>query len=452
MNSSHEINMTRGRLLPKLLRFILPLMCSSMLQIAFNAADLIVVGRFGRPTALAAVGSNGSLVALVVNVFLGLGTGGCVLAARYFGAQDTENLRKTVSTTVLVGVAGGALVGAFGAAVAEPLLRLMGSPDDVLPLAAVYLRIYFAGMPALALYNFSSAALRAVGDTRRPLLYLFLAGALNVALNLFFVLVVGIDVAGVAIATVISQCVSGFLTARALLRTERLGVRDLRFHGAAFREMMRVGLPAGIQGSMFSIANVIIQSSVNSFGAAVIAGNAAAVSIESFLYCPQDACQQAAMTAVSQNMGAGEYGRTKKAVWECTALVVLVSVVLSAAALLLSRPLLRLYTADEAALAAGVTRMRVVITLYFLNGLMNMMSGAIRGHGYSTLPAVVTFLGVCAFRILWIFTMFAAYHTLEWLYVSYPISWALTAAAHYVCYFCIRQKAFRKDALRRCAA
>lgn len=434
--------MTRGSLFPEILAFLLPLMLSSLLQIAFNAADLIVVGRFGRPNALAAVGSNGSLINLVITVLMGLATGGGVLCARHYGAGDREMLRNTVSTALVVGLGGGVLVGALGIALAGPLLRLIGSPEEVAPLAAVYLRIYFAGLPVISLYNFAGAALRAMGNTRQPLVFLAIAGVLNVVMNLFFVIVAGIDVAGVALATVLSQCVSCFLTVRCLLRTEELTLRDLRFSPAAFRRMVSIGLPAGIQGSLFSISNFLIQASINSFGAAVVAGNAACVSLEAFLYCPQDAAQQAATTAISQNVGAQEYQRSCRAMGYCMLLVVGITTVMSALTVLFQTPLLRLYTTEEAALQAARIRMSIVVATFVFDGTMAVMNGVLRGLGHSLLPAAVTFLGVCALRIVWIYTAFAAHHTLSWLYVSYPITWVLTTAVLLVCYYSIRKKPF----------
>ena len=435
--------MTRGPLLPELLQFFLPLTISSMLQIAFNAADLIVVGRFGRPNALAAVGSNGALVNLVVNVLMGLATGGGVLCARWFGAGDRERLHRTVATALMVGLGGGALFGVLGILLARPLLRLVGSPAEVAPLAAVYLRLYFAGMPVIALYNFAGAALRSTGNTRQPLIYLAVAGVLNVALNLFFVIVVGIDVAGVALATVLSQCVSCFLTVRCLLRNQGLGLRDLRFSGRAFRRMVRIGLPAGIQGSLFSLSNFIIQSSVNSFGAATVAGNAACVSLESFLYCPQDGTQQAATTAVSQNLGAGLYDRTRRTANLCLAMLAAVTGLLVGLTLLLCRPLIGLYTSDPAAEEVALLRMSIVIVTFFFNGTMALYSGVNRGLGYSLLPTVATLLGACGFRVIWVYTVFAAHPTLRTLYIVYPISWVLTTAVLVGEYLAVRKKPFR---------
>ena len=437
--------MTTGSMMPKLWKFIVPMMCSSMLQITFNAADLIVVGRFGRPLALAAVGSNNSLVNLVVNLLVGLSIGASVLCARFFGAKEAERLRKSVGTTLIMGVCGGVIFGVIGILLAVPLLRLIGSPEGVAELAAVYLRIYFAGMPVIALYNYASAALRALGNTSQPLIYLALAGVLNVFMNIFFVLVVGIDVAGVALATVLSQCVSCFLTVRCLLRTQGLTLRDLRFDRSIFWRIVQIGLPAGLQGTLFSVSNFIIQASVNSFGAAVIAGNAASVSVEGFIYCVHDASQQAATTAVSQNLGAHEYKRVRIAARQTIEIMILMTVVLVAIALWQREAILSLFTSDRASLDAGMTRMLFVLSAYIFDGTMATMSGVNRGLGYSMTSALISFFGACVFRIIWVYAVFPLHHTLGWLYISYPISWALTTAVHLVCYLIVRKKPFEKN-------
>ena len=433
-------------MLPKLLRFVLPLTLSSLLQLAFNAADLIVVGRFGRPNALAAVGSNVALVNLVVNTFMGLSIGGGVLCARFFGAKDRARLLETLSTALIIGAGGGVVLGVLGIVLAMPLLKLMGSPEDVAPLAAVYLRVYFAGMPVIALYNFASALLRAMGDTRRPFFFLAAAGVVNVVLNLFFVIVLGIDVAGVALATVLSQCLSCFLTVRCLLRTGGQHLGELRFSGGMFRDILRIGLPAGIQGSMYSIANFVIQGAVNAFGAAVITGSAACSSLEGFLFCPVDACQQAATTAVSQNMGAKKPERTDLAAWQCMLLVAIISGAGSALVYLLRDPLLRLYTTDAAALESAYVRLRIICLYYVVNAFMAVSSGAIRGLGHSALPAFVTFLGCCVLRIVWIYTFYAAAPSMARLFAVYPVSWVVTTAAHCVCFFVIRRRMRAKAA------
>jgi putative MATE family efflux protein len=448
MKSRNEINMSEGKLTPKLLAFAVPLMLSSVLQQTFNAVDLVIMGHFAGGNALAAVGSTGALAALIVNVLLGIGTGASVLAARYYGARDIDSLQQMVQTAMLVALIGGAVVGALGAVFSKPLLRMMGSPEEVLPLAALYLKIYFMGMPVMMLYNFSSAVLRAVGDTKRPLYFLILAGILHVILSLLFVIVLNLGVGGVAAGTVLSQVLSAFLTLRCLTSADgiyRLDIRHMRFSKEQFAKLLRIGLPAGIQGSFFSISNVIIQSTINSFGSVVMAGNSASANIEGFLYCAQDAFSQAAMASVSQNMGARKYDRTKKVVGICTILEFSVSVALCLFSITFRRQLVGVYTSDPAAIEAGAVRLLINGAVYFTNGLMNMAAGAIRGHGYSLMPMFVTLLGVCAFRIVWIYTVFAATPTLTVLYMSYPISWSMTSIAHYICYFTVRGKAFAKN-------
>ena len=451
MKKGYEIDMSKGRLFTKLVSFAIPLLISGILQLAFNAADLIVVGRFCGGNSLAAVGSNGALVSLIINVLLGLGTGTSVMVSRYFGAKDEKSLLNAVRTTVIVAVIGGVIFGAAGIACSSLLLRAMGTPDEVLPLAQLYLRIYFVGLPVIILYNFSSAVLRAVGDSRRPLLFLSIAGVLNVGMNVLLVTVVKLDVAGVAIATVFSQCVSCFLTVRCLVRSKtmcRLVLRPFTFSWKQFGEIVRIGLPAGIQGSLFSISNVLIQSSINSFGATFMAGNSAAANIEAFLMVSMDAMNQAAVASVSQNMGAREYPRTRKAVRICVLMEFCVSVVLSFLTITFRRQLVGIYTSDQAAIDAGSIRLVVLGALYFTNGLQHMLTGVMRGHGYSILPTCITLMGICGFRVIFIYTYFAAHHTPEVLYASYPISWVLTIAAQLICYFSLRKRAYEKNELK----
>lgn len=440
MKNTHEINMTEGPLFRQLLQFWAPLTLSSLLQIAFNAVDLIVVGRFGRPNALAAVGSNTALISLLVNLLTGFSIGGGVLCARFYGAGDADSLRRTVSTSLFTGLVGGVIIGAAGCALSLPLLKLIGSPPEVAPLAAVYLRIYFLGMPVMGLYNFAGAQLRSVGDTRRPLQFLAVAGVLNGLMNVFFVVVLGIDVAGVALATVLSQCVSCVLTVRCLLRSRELTLRELRFSRPIFKKILRLGLPAGIQGSLFSVSNFLIQGAVNSFGAAAVAGHAAAQSLDSFLFCGMDAGSQTVTTAMSQNLGAGRSDRLVRAARECMALVSVFSLAGSVLIMVFRRPLLSLYTTDPAALEMAAVRQQLLTAFSLFNGTMAVSSGIPRGMGYSTLPAAVTFAGVCAFRIAWLYTAFAAMPTPRVLYISYPVSWVLTTCAHMVCWAVIKKR------------
>lgn len=441
---AHEIDFSEGRLLPKLCSFALPVMLSGILQLAFNAADLIVVGRFEGEVALAAVGSNGALVSLVVNVFMGLGSGVSVLAARYFGAKDDRRMGETVETAAIVGVLGGILTALVGLILSVPMLRVMSTPENVLPLAAVYLRIYFLGIPCLATYNFLSAVLRSVGDTQRPLLYMAVAGVVNVLLNLLLVVVFHLGVVGVAVATVVSELLSCILTVRCLLLSEgayRLPRGKLHFSRAVFLQMLHIGLPAGIQGSLFSISNVIIQSSINSFGASVVAGNAAAASLEGFGYCCQDSVCQATVAAASQCMGARKYERVRSVTVVCNILAVFASMVPYGVILLFRYPLLHAYTAEADAVEAGVVRLFYLGALYFTAGFMGVMTGVLRGYGYSILPTSITLVGVCGFRLVWIFTVFARFHDLRLLYSCYPISWTLTAIGLFIAYFALRKKA-----------
>ncbi len=451
MKRAHEIDFSEGRLLPKLIAFALPVMLSGILQLAFNAADLIVVGRFDGEAALAAVGSNGALVSLVVNVFMGLGSGVSVLAARYFGAKDDRRLEQTVETAAIVGVLGGVLCALLGLLLSVPMLRAMSTPEEVLPLAALYLRIYFLGIPFLAVYNFLSAALRSVGDTKRPLLYMAVAGVVNVLLNLLLVVVFRLGVAGVAVATVTSELLSCVLTVRCLLRSEGacpLPRGRLHFSRAVFLQMLHIGLPAGIQGSLFSVSNVIIQSSINSFGAAVVAGNAAASSLEGFGYCCQDSVCQATVAAASQCMGARKYDRVRSVTIVCNLLSIVASMAPYGVILLLRYPLLHVYTAEAAAVEAGVMRLFYLGVLYFTAGFMGVMTGVLRGYGYSVLPTSITLVGVCGFRLAWIFTVFARFHDLRVLYACYPISWTLTAIGLFIAYFALRKRAVELNEAR----
>ncbi len=451
MKRSHEIDFSAGRLLPKLIAFSIPVMISGVLQLAFNAADLIVVGRFDGDTALAAVGSTTALVELLINLLMGLGPGASVLAARYFGARDDRRMGETVETAAIVGILGGILTALVGLILSVPMLRIMSTPENVLPLAAVYLRIYFLGIPFLATYNFLSAVLRSVGDTRRPLLYMAVAGVVNVLLNLLLVLVFRLGVVGVAVATVASELLSCILTVRCLLHSEgayRLPRGKLHFYRAVFLQMLHIGLPAGIQGSLFSISNVIIQSSINSFGAAVVAGNAAAASLEGFGYCCQDSVCQATVAAASQCMGARKYERVRSVTVVCNILAVFASMVPYGVILLFRHPLLHAYTAEADAVEAGVVRLFYLGALYFTAGFMGVMTGVLRGYGYSILPTSITLVGVCGFRLVWIFTVFARYHDLRLLYSCYPISWTLTAIGLFIAYFALRKKAVELNEAR----
>ena len=448
----YEMDMTSGPLLGNIIRFSLPLMLSGILQLLYNAADIIVVGRFAGSTALAAVGSTGSLTGLLVNLFMGLSVGTSVVVSRHFGAGRHKDVSQSVHTSVAASLICGVFVGVMGMTLARPLLELMGTPEDVIDLAVLYLTIYFAGMPANLLYNFCAAVLRAVGDTKRPLYYLTAAGLVNVALNLVFVIGFHMSVAGVALATIISQVISAVLVVLCLIRTEgsiHLDVRSIRIYKDKMIDIIRVGLPAGLQSSLFAISNTLIQSSVNSFGSEVMAGNTAAANLEGFVYTAMNSVYQAAMTFTSQNYGARKSERLGRIMVTCLAVVMVIGIVMGEGVYLLRKPLLGIYSTDPFVVEWGSLRLGIISTTYFLCGLMDVLVGGLRGMGYSFVPMVVSLMGACVLRVCWIYTIFAANHTLVTLYLSYPVSWTVTAAVHAVCFIIGKRKVTQKlEALR----
>lgn len=443
MARNYEMDMTSGPLLGKILAFSFPLMCSGVLQLLFNAADIIVVGRYAGHTALAAVGSTSSLINLLVNLFVGLSVGANVLIARSYGAGRMEAVHKGVHTAMLTALVGGIALIFVGLAASRPMLSLMGTPDDVIDQAALYLRIYFVGAPSLLVYNFGAAILRAVGDTRRPLYFLTLAGVLNVILNLVFVVVFSMGVAGVALATILSQTLSAWLIVLCLMHNTgafQLVLQELRIDKEQFQEILRIGVPAGIQGMVFSLSNVVIQSSVNSFGSAVMAGNTAASNIEGFVYTCMNAVSQTSMSFVSQNVGARRFARVDQVVLRCMLLSAGVGILLGNSAYLLGRWLLGIYTPEPQVITYGLYRMSVVCTTYFLCGWMDCLACSVRGLGSSMLPMIVSILGACVLRIIWVMTLFQWERTQLCLYLSYPVSWAITAAVHLICFLILRRK------------
>ena len=447
MKKSYEIDMCNGPLLGKILIFSIPLMLSGILQLLFNAADIIVVGRFAGSTALAAVGSTTSLINLMINVFVGLSVGVNVLAARYYGAQKEKDIQDTVHTAIMMAILSGLFLVLLGETASKPMLTLMGTPDDVLDQAALYLRIYFFGMPVLMIYNFGAALLRAIGDTRRPLYFLFAAGAVNVVLNLFFVIKLGMGVDGVGWATVISECVSAGLIINSLMKEKgamKLHLSKLRIVSGKLTQIVRVGLPAGMQGAIFSISNVLIQSSVNSFGSIAMAGNTASANIEGFVYTAMNAVYQTSLSFTSQNLGGQKYSRIDKIKNICLGVVTVIGMAMGFGAIFGGHQLLGIYSSDPEVLSFRMRRLRIICGTYFLCGLMDCMVGSLRGMGYSVIPMIVSLTGACAFRVFWIFTIFVSNHTLEVLYLSYPVSWIITAAAHMVTY-CIVRKHFPKE-------
>lgn len=436
-------DLTSGPMLKKIILFSLPLAASSILQLLFNAADVVVVGRFAGSTALAAVGSNGALINLLVNLFVGLSLGANVVAARCFGAKDEQGVQNTVQTSVTLGLVSGVLLAFVGFFAARGLLELMSCPEDVIDLSTIYLKIYFIGMPMTMLYNFNSALLRAVGDTRRPLYCLAVSGVINVLLNLVFVILFQMSVAGVALATIISQTVSAILVTVLLMKEQgplHLDLRHLGFHKGALVQILKIGLPAGLQSTVFSLSNVVIQSAVNSFGSTVVAGNSAASNIEGFIYTGMNAFAQAAVTFTSQNVGARRYDNLDRVMRNCLLCAVVVGVVLGGGAYLAGEGLLHFYSSDEAVIAAGLARMKVICTSYFFCGVMDTLASCLRGRGYSVLPMIVSLVGSCLLRLVWIATIFQLFRSTTTLYISYPISWVLTASVHLICLLVVRHK------------
>lgn len=440
---SYEIDMCNGPLFGKIILFAVPLMLSGILQLLFNAADVVVVGKFAGHESLAAVGATTSLVNLMVNIFIGLSVGANVLVARYYGGQHLKDLEETIHTAMLLALIGGLILIVLGVGLTPPLLRLMGTPKNILPLSVLYLRIVFVGMPVALIYNFGAAILRGVGDTRRPLYFLLTAGIINVILNLIFVIKFSMGVAGVALATIISQCISAVLIVQCLMRSDtyyRLQIRKLRLVPKKMREIVRIGVPAGLQGAVFSVSNILIQSSVNSFGDIAMAGNTAASSIEGFVYSAMNAIYQTALSFTSQNFGAKQFKRMTKILLYCLGLVTVVGLVMGSGAVLLGPQLISIYNDKPEVIAYGVDRLKIIGTAYFICGLMDTMVGGLRGIGCSVVPMFVSLTGACAFRVIWIFTVFAMNRTLKTLYISYPVSWLITATAHVVCYVIIRKK------------
>lgn len=443
----YEMDMTNGKFFKKIILFCIPLMLTGILQLLYNAADLIVVGKFSdEPNALGAVGSTSALINLIVNLFMGLSVGANVLCARRFASKDNEGLSRAVHSAITISVITGAILGIIGIIFAKQFLDMMDNPVD---LAVVYLRIYFIGMPFNMLYNFAASILRGIGDTRRPLYFLAISGLINVILNVIFVVCFKMDVDGVAIATVISQIISCILIMRCLIKTKEaygFSFKKIHIYKSELFDMIKIGLPAGIQGSIFSISNVIIQSSVNRFGPVVMNGNTTAQSIEGFVYTSMNSVYFAALAFTGQNVGARKYTNIKKILCYCLLLVTIMGIGLGGLFFLLGKQLSRIYTNSDAEINVAYVRLHYLCLPYFLCGIMDVMVGILRGLGYSIMPMIVSIIGVCGFRIVWIYTIFYRladfenYTTLNYLYVSYPISWIVTFLVHFGCF----EVAFRK--------
>lgn len=425
--------MTSGPLVMPIIRYTLPIIATGALQLLFNTADLVVVGWFCGEASVGSVGATGSLTNLIVNFFMGLSVGAGVVVAQGLGSHDDRKVYQTVHTAIPVAVICGMIITLIGVLFSGTFLEWMDTPKENLRLATLYMQIYFCGMIFNLLLNFGAAILRAAGDTLRPMLYLASAGVVNVVLNVIFVTGFHMDVAGVALATIISQAVSAVLILRALMKREdacKLKLREMGIHRRPLFRMMALGVPAGIQSSLFSISNVLIQSSINSFGPVTLAGSTAAGNLEGYVYMVMHSFNQTVMNFAGQNTGARNYKRIGRIYWICLGMTALIGSLLGGLVCIFAKPLLSIYGANSSgAIQDGVTRLLFVCLPYFLCGMMEIATGIVRGMGISLSPMIVTVLGVCGFRILWIFTLFAKHHTLAWLFVSYPISWALTYLA-----------------------
>lgn len=438
-----EIDMCNGSLMDKLISFSLPLMLSGILQLMFNAVDIVVVGRFAGSQALAAVGSTTALINVFTNLFIGVSLGANVLAARFFASEREKEMSETVHTAIALAIISGIIMTFIGLIFSRVALELMGTPEDVINQATLYMRIYFVGMPFFMLYNYGAAILRAVGDTKRPLAFLIVAGVTNALLNLFLVIVCHLGVAGVAIGTIASQLISCILVLRCLCKTEgsyRLYFSKLKIRSWYVKCIFQVGLPAGIQSTVINFSNVLLQSSVNSFGSVAMAGNTAANNIFGFLYVTVNSFSQTCMSFTSQNYGVGKWKRMDKVLIECIMLSVGVTVVLGTCAYVFGPEILRIYTSDAPVIQCGEQILLYTTLTYFLCGLMDLFPGALRGMGYSAVPMVLSVIGTVGTRIIWIFGVFPRHRSLDVLFISYPASWLITIILQVICFYFVRKK------------
>ena len=447
MKNKYEMNMCSGNLWKQIPSFALPLILTGILQLLYNAADMVVVGKFAGNTALAAVGSTAALIALFVNLFLNISAGVGVSVAQNYGAGREDEVNKILHTAILFSLICGVAVAIAGFFSCRTMLEWMGSPPDVIDQATIYMKIYFLGSPVNILYNFGASALRSIGDTRRPMLYLTLAGLVNVVLNLFFVIVCGMDVDGVALATVISQMISAILVVICLMRSKgccRLELKKLRIHGSKLKIILRLGLPAGLQSTVFCLSNILIQSAINSFGSVIMAGSSVANNLEMFCYTSTNAVNQAGMCFVGQNVGGRKYDRIKKITVICVLMNLLVIAVLGGVILLNGEFFLGLYADDPQVIAHGLMRLFIMIIPYPFCAFMELFAFETRGMNKSLPPVIISIFGICVLRVVWLYTVFAAFPTMETLYISYPITWIITTAGQFILYLVVKKRLKRQ--------
>lgn len=446
--NKYEIDMCNGTIMDKLISFSLPLMLSGILQLMFNAVDIIVVGRFSGSQALAAVGSTSALINVFTNLFIGISLGANVLTARFYAAGREKEVSETVHTAITLALVSGIVMALVGLVFSKGALALMGTPDDVIGLSALYMRIYFLGMPFFMLYNYGAAILRAVGDTKRPLLFLMIAGVINACLNMVLVIVFKLGVAGVAIATVISQMISCVLVLRCLCRSEssyRLRFSELGMKGYYLKQIFSVGIPAGIQSTVINFSNVLLQSSVNSFGSTAMAGYTAANNLLGFLYVSVNSITQACMSFTSQNYGVGKLKRMDRVLADCMILSVVVAVVLGCICYGFGPEILQIYTEDAEVIACSMEILAYTTITCFLCGWMDLFPGALRGMGYSAVPMVLSVIGTVGTRVVWIFGIFPYHRSLAILFISYPASWIITIVLQVICFYFVRRRVHRRS-------
>lgn len=438
-----EIDMCNGPIMSKLISFSVPLILSGMLQLMFNAVDIIVVGQFSGSTSLAAVGSTTALINVFVNLFMGISLGANVVSARCYAMGRREEMSKTVHTAITIALVSGIIMAVIGVIFAKGALLLMGTPENVINLSTLYMRIYFLGMPFFMLYNYGAAILRAVGDTKRPLIFLVISGCINAGINMLLVIVFDMGVAGVAIGTVISQFVSCALVINCLYRTKssyQLRFSKLKIEGDYMIQIFQVGVPAGIQSTVINFSNALLQSSVNSFGSVAMAGYTAANNVLGFLYVSVNSITQACMSFTSQNYAVGKHKRMDRVLIDCMVLSISVALILGGGAYLFGTYILNIYTSDADVIKCGLEILSITTVPYFFCGIMDLFPGALRGMGYSTIPMILSIIGTVGIRILWIFVFFPMHRSLYFLFISYPGSWIATIVMQVICYMLVRKK------------
>ena len=445
--NKYEIDMCNGSIMDKLISFSLPLMLSGILQLMFNAVDIVVVGRFSGSQALAAVGSTTALINIFTNLFIGISLGANVLAARFYASGKEKEMSETVHTAITLALISGIIMAVVGLLLAKWALWLMGTPSDVIELSTLYMRIYFCGMPFFMLYNYGAAILRAVGDTKRPLVFLIISGVANAGLNMILVIIFHMGVAGVGIGTVISQLISCILVLRCLYKSEgcyQLRFSKLRIQKVYLRQIFQVGIPAGIQSTVINFSNALLQSSVNSFGSTAMAGYTAANNILGFLYASVNAVTQACMSFTSQNYGVGKYKRMDRVLINCLILSVVISGVLGCGSYAFGTEILKVYTEDPKVIQCGLEILSMTTVTYFLCGIMDLFPGALRGMGRSGVPMILSIIGTVGTRIVWIFILFPQHRSLKFLFISYPASWLFTIVMQVICFYFVRKQVHAK--------